>query len=111
MSNESEGTPMSASELAEHFGQEVPKEKPPEKHGIYEINARVKNLARGSGGSLTPVGDMLCNTYTHVLKDFYNFAETLPEPHKTIMLALISRHEDMPLNVIAAAVVGVNRKK
>ena len=107
MSNDDEGSPMSASELARHFDQPVPAEKPSEKHDIYAISARVKNLASGGSRTLLPMGVMLCNSYTHVLKALYDFAETLPEPHKTSLLNLIQKHEGMPANIIAAAGAGV----
>lgn len=48
---------------------------------LYSLAARVKNLARGDDASLTPIGEKLCNLYIHVLMDFYEFAETLPEPY------------------------------
>jgi hypothetical protein len=78
---------------------------------LYKIKARVANLARFGGASLTAQGEMLANTYVHVLKAFYDFAETIPD--KTIrnnLVSLIRKHEDMPANLIAAAGAGVNQR-
>lgn len=101
---------MSTSELAAQFGVPVPAEKQETNNDIYKISARVKNLARGSGASLTPVGDILCNTYTHVLFALYEYSSKLPEPHKTELFNLIQKHEGMPADVIAAAGAGIKRK-
>jgi len=118
-------------ELAKHFGEAPPVSKPKKKplhemtideiesaekaednsNDIYKISARVKNLARGGNANLTPMGDMLCNSYTHVLKAFYAFAETLNQPAKDALVLLIRKHEDMPGNVISAAGVGVKTRK
>src|SRR5271166_880769 len=122
------GPQMSESELAALMNVPVPAPKPVDKipetaeemeewerkqensNDIYKISARVKNLARGSGGSLTSVGDMLANSYTHVLKSLYDFAETIPEPYKEKLIELIRFHEKMPADVIASAGVGVKQK-
>ena len=79
---------------------------------LYKIKARVTNLARGGGAALTPQGEMLANTYVHVLKSFYDFAETIHD--RTIrnnLVRLIRKHEDMPANLIAAAGAGVRTRK
>lgn len=131
-SEESEfGTPWNEEELAKYFGEPPPVKKETKSlkdmsaeeiiametaqdnsNDIYKLSARVKNLARGGGASLTPMGDALCNTYTHVLKAFYTFAETMTNPEeKDRFIQLIRRHEDMPSNVIAAASAGVKTKK
>ena len=73
---------------------------------IYAIAARIKNLARDYDANLTPLGEQLCNLYTHVIKDFYEFAETLPEPHKTKLMELIESKEGFCRDVIE-----LNRKK
>lgn len=78
---------------------------------IYKISARVKNLARGGNASLTEQGEMLCNTYTHVVKAFYDFAEKIDDKNTKIQLIqLIRSHENMPGNLIAAAGAGVKRQ-
>jgi hypothetical protein len=75
---------------------------------IYKIKARVSNLARETGGSLTGQGDILCNTYVHVLKSFYDFAEKIEDPTTRIrLIELIRSQEGMPGTVISAAGAGV----
>lgn len=125
------GAPWTEEELARHFNEPPPvkkKTKPlkdmtaeeivamevaqDNSNDIYKISARVKNLARFGGASLTPQGEALCNTYTHVLKAFYTFAETMTnQEEKDKFMQLIRKHEDMPSNLIAAAGVGVKTSK
>lgn len=80
---------------------------------IYKIKARVANLAVGiSGGHLTPVGVMMVNSFVHVVKDLYAFADTIPD--RSLKIALherIRKHESMPGTLIAAASSGVTMKK
>lgn len=79
---------------------------------LYKIKARVANLARETGGQLTAQGEMLCNSYVHVMKSFYDFAETVQDPQiKLALIKLIRNNEDMPGIVIAAAGAGVREKK
>lgn len=79
---------------------------------IYKIAARVKNLARGSSASLTQQGEMLCNTYVHVMKAFYDFAETIPDRNlRKKLVTLVRSQEDMPSNLIGAAGVGTVKPK
>jgi hypothetical protein len=73
---------------------------------IYAIAARVKNLARSYDGTLTPLGDALCNSFATMFKDFYDFAERLEEPDKTRLLDLIESKESIPSKIIS-----LNRKK
>lgn len=72
----------------------------PEK--LENIAGRVKNhVVLKTGASLTPVGVQMCNMYTHVLKDLYEFANGLPDGKKAALKALIEKHEDMPANLIS----------
>lgn len=73
---------------------------------IYAIAARVKNLARDSDAHLTPLGESLCNLYVHVLKEFYEFAETLPEYSQKELGELIESKEGFCRDVIK-----LNKKK
>lgn len=72
-----------------------------ESSDIYRISARVKNLARDGGGSLTPVGESMCNLYVHVIKSFYDFADTLETTKREEFRALIRSHEGMPGKLIS----------
>ena len=87
-------------------------EKQNNSNDIYKIKARVANLARSGGASLTPVGEMMVNTFVHVVKDLYDFAEVIPD--KNIRINLIERirkHEGMPGNLISATSVNLRNKK
>lgn len=78
---------------------------------IYKVKARVKNHAVSTGAALTAVGEMMVNSFVHVAKDLYDFAETIPD--KSLRIALterIRKHETMPANLIAAASAGVTVK-
>ena len=75
---------------------------------LYKIKARVQNLAVAAGGNLTPQGTMLCNTFVHVLKSLYDFAETILD--KNLKIALIQKirsNEGMPASLISAASANV----
>ncbi len=79
---------------------------------LYKIKARVANLARANGASITPVGEMMVNTFVHVLKSLYDFADTIED--KNIRIKLIQKirsHEGMPATLINAASVGVKPEK
>lgn len=67
---------------------------------IYEVDARVKNHVAMAGIPLSGAGVQMCNMYTHVLMSLYTYAETLPEPFKTQLSALIRSKENMPMQVI-----------
>ena len=70
---------------------------------LYKIAARVKILAVSHfNANLTPIGVCLCNTYVHVLKEFYDFADTIADPTiKKNLQKLIKSKEDMPANFIS----------
>lgn len=79
---------------------------------IYKVAARVKNLARGGNASLTAQGEILCNTYVHVMMAFYAFSDKIEDKNTKIQLiSLIRSQEGMPGTVIAAAGAGVKLKK
>lgn len=67
-----------------------------ESSDIYRISARVMNQARYNGGSLTPVGQQLCNLYCHVMKAIYDFGDTLDETKKEELKTLLRKHEGFP---------------
>jgi hypothetical protein len=125
---------MSEAELEKHFNEKRDKKKTKEKEkslsqmsleeieswektqenatDLYKIKARVANLARGGNMNLTPTGEILCNTYVHVLKAFYDFADKLEDKNvKTQLTILIRSQEGLPGTIIAAAGAGVKEKK
>jgi hypothetical protein len=126
------GPELTEEDLARHFGQTREKKKKGEPKGlnkmtlaeieaweakqdnatdIYKIKARVANLARGANASLTPQGEILCNSYVHVMKAFYDFAEKIEDPDTKIgLISLIRNQEGMPGTSIAAAGAGVKMK-
>lgn len=124
---QSGGGEMDEEELARHFGERVArkkKTKPINKmtmeeleqweedqdnsNDIYKVAARVKNLARGGGGALTPHGEMMANTFVHVLMALYNFAETIEDRETKIkLIKLVRSNENMPANLIAATKSGL----
>lgn len=69
---------------------------------IYKVSARVKNLARNEGAALTPVGEILTNTYTHVLLALYKFADSLGAADKVRMYELVRSQEGFAGTVINA---------
>lgn len=80
---------------------------------IYKVKARVSNLAVSiSGGNLTPVGEMMVNSFVHVVKDLYDFAENLQDREiRSRLMERIRKHESMPGTLISAASAGVRMKK
>lgn len=113
---------MTVVNAADHFNESVPETKSlpdftkmtrdevdkwerdqSNSNDIYRIAARVKNLARADGASLTPVGEILANSHVHVLNALYKFAETLGSPKKEELILLLRKHEEMPGKVIAAS--------
>jgi len=79
---------------------------------IYKIKARIANLARGPGMALTPVGEILCNSFVHMLKSLYDFADTMQDKSLKIQLiAIIRNQESVPGTIIAAAGAGVKKEK
>lgn len=79
---------------------------------IYKVKARVQNLVAATGGSLTAVGEMMVNSFVHVAKDLYDFAEHIPDQSLKIQLIeRVRKHEGMPANLISAVNAGVKIKK
>lgn len=125
------GEEMSEEDLAEHFNIPKPKKKKGKSinkmsleeieswekaqdnsNDIYKVSARIKNLARTGGANLTPTGEILCNTYTHVVKGFYDFAESIEDADTKIkLIELIKKSEAMPGTLMAAVNAGVNVKR
>ena len=76
---------------------------------IYRVSARIKNLARDAiKANLTAQGDMVVNSFTHVVKAFYDFAETVADKETKIKLIELARkQEEAPANLLAALGSGV----
>lgn len=78
---------------------------------IYKIKARVANLARKNGASLTPVGEMMINSFVHLFKALYDFSDSIQDKEtKTKLIELVRKHENVPAQLIAT-VTPKGRKK
>lgn len=130
VANENSCDEMSASDVAKLFNEvyaEEKYEKIPEtkeeieawersqenSNDIYKVNARIKNLAREAvKANLTAQGDMVINSFTHVLKAFYDFAETVQDKEtRTKLIALTRLQEGAPALLLTALGVGVKAPK
>jgi hypothetical protein len=67
---------------------------------IYQISGRIKNILASADIALSPAGTVLINTYALMLKDVYDFADTLSEPQKTALNHLLGTKEGLPKYVI-----------
>lgn len=111
MSREENEGQMTAEEMASLMG--VPTPKPIEENRdeamIYLIAGRIKNhVALDAMRSVGPQQQMLCNTFAHMLKSFYDFALKMPDSQtKTDLLALIKKQESVPAELISAIVANV----
>lgn len=76
---------------------------------IYKVSARIKNAARaGVKANLTPQGDMVCNTFTHLVKGIYDLAETVHDKDvRTKLIQFARKQEEAPAGLIAALSAGV----
>lgn len=73
---------------------------------ITKVNGRIKNLAREEvRTNLTPVGDALCNMYTHHIMKLLRFADKITdESTKESYLAMIRDEEAMPARFMKTTV-------
>lgn len=108
---ESQNGEMSLQEIGEFFDDKNPVEQ--QFDYIYQIASRIKNSATmAAGGNLTPVGVMLCNTYTHTIKEFYDFADTIKDKtDKNRLRQFILKQEGMAATFIGAAMSNVAGKR
>lgn len=67
---------------------------------IYAISGRVKNIIAFSDIALSPVGNILVNSYVLVLKELHDFADKLPIPYNEELKELLIKKEGMPEYVI-----------
>lgn len=118
MSNTDEEQQMSDMDLAAHFGESVrtvadrDADRDADRiNSIYKVNARIKNYARSNGLSLTSAGESLCNTFTHMILELYQFAESLPEDDRKRLETIVRKQEQMPGDFIAMAFSNQTLKK
>lgn len=76
---------------------------------IYKVSARMKNLARAAvKANLTPQGEMVTNSFVHVVKGLYDFAATIADKETRVRLEQYARkQEEVPANLISALGAGV----
>lgn len=87
-------------------------EKQNNSNDLYKIKARIQNLVATAGGSLTSAGEMVVNSFVHVVKDLYEFANTVSDKELKIeLIERIRKHENMPATLMSALNGGVRMNK
>ncbi len=71
-----------------------------EQNDIHMIVARVKNHLAREDIALSPNGGILVNTFSMMLKDLYDFADTLDNPQQEQLRNFLFLKETLPLYVI-----------
>lgn len=132
------GEEVSEAELSRHFGEKLDQKDKPEvdlsekdpfkdmsleqikawertqdnSNDIYKVKARVQNHVSYTGGSLTGVGEMLCNSYVHVLMSLYEFSGKIKDSTtRQELINIVKKSESMPADLIAAISKNVKAKK
>jgi hypothetical protein len=122
------GPPLSEEELAAHFNEVLPnksKKKAPNfnkmsleeieawekeqdnSNDLFKVKGRIKNHATIGGASILPAGEGMINSFAHVCKALYDFAETLQNKEEKIKLyELIRKQEIVPSQIISAFTPG-----
>ena len=68
---------------------------------IYQISARIKNMAAASDHAFSPQGMALCNMFTHVIKELYDFSATLEDREVASKLdRIIGKQESFPAKLL-----------
>lgn len=67
---------------------------------VYTISGRIKNLIAMKDLGLSPAGTVLVNTFTLLLQDLYNFADTLSDHDQTRLNAILAEKEKFPAYVL-----------
>lgn len=67
---------------------------------IYEISARIKNIIAREDMTLSPAGKILVNYFSLMMKDLYDFSDTLPEPYNQYLKYDLSQKESVPMTII-----------
>lgn len=70
---------------------------------IYEINGRVKNHIANEDIAISPVGEVLVNYYTLMLKELYDFTLTLSLADRSRLELLLNKNENIPMLIIKVA--------
>lgn len=65
---------------------------------VYSISGRIKNHIAMEDLSLSPIGNILVNSYTLILKDLHDFANDLPYPHNNELIKILIEKEAFPRN-------------
>lgn len=70
-------------------------------NNIYQISARIKNAAAINDHAFSPQGVALCNMFTHVVKELYDFADTLEDQEVASKLRrVIQKQETFPARLL-----------
>ena len=68
---------------------------------IYAISARIKNAAAVNDHAFSLQGVALCNMFTHVVKELYDFADTIEDKEISSKLyRVIQRQETFPARLL-----------
>jgi hypothetical protein len=70
---------------------------------IYEIGGRVKNHIAREDIAISPVGEVLVNYYTLMLKELYDFTLTLSLADRSRLELLLNKNENIPMLIIKVA--------
>jgi hypothetical protein len=71
------------------------------RNDIYQISARIKNAAAASDHAFSPQGIALCNMFTHVIKELYDFSATIEDKEIAANLdRIIKRQENFPARLL-----------
>ena len=70
---------------------------------IYAISGRVKNHIANADIAISQVGNVLVNYFTLMIKELYDFSDTLPQPNKDAMVKILTSNEKVPMNIIKVA--------
>lgn len=71
------------------------------KNDIYQISARIKNAVAFADHALSPQGNALCNMFSHVIKELYDFSETIVDEEIASKLnQIIKKQEEFPAKLL-----------
>ena len=67
---------------------------------LHAINGRIKNHLARKDLALTPAGTILINSFSFLVKDLYDFADTLVDADAYVLKKIVENAETLPLNVL-----------